>query len=139
VWKPGDRHARPTSIKFALPWPDGLAVSAPDEWTMLWLDERLRRCGRCRIVWGMSGEVGSCLTMILGAGPRDLLEEGRLDMISLRGGDMREGGDMEVGEPSLGARQEEEFERVERLKDVRKRRALAVRSEYCGITTGGGR
>lgn len=50
VWKPGDRHARPTSIKLALLWPDGRAVSAPDEWTMLWLDERLRRCGRCRVV-----------------------------------------------------------------------------------------
>lgn len=44
------------------------------------------------------------MTMILGAGPRDLLDEGRLDMISLRGGDMREGGDMDVGEPSLGPR-----------------------------------
>lgn len=76
--------------------------------------------------------------MILGAGPRDLLEGVRLDMISLRGVGLLAGGDMEVGEPSLGARQEEE-ERVERLNDVRKRRALAVHSECCGITAGGGR
>jgi hypothetical protein len=91
--------------------------------------------------WGMSGEAGSsCLTTILGAGPRDLLGTERLDMISLRGGDnLKVGGDMEVGEPSLGARQESEEERVERLNDVRKRRALAVRSVRCGITTGGGR
>ena len=47
---------------------------------MLWL-ERLRRWGLCRVVVvGMSGEVGSFLTTILGAGPRDLREEGRLDM-----------------------------------------------------------
>jgi hypothetical protein len=65
----------------------------------------------------MSGESGSFLTTILGAGPRDLLDEGRLDMISLRGGDMEE---EEVGEPALGGRQEEE-EREDRLKDVRKR------------------
>lgn len=41
VWKPGERQARPTSCRFALPWPDGRAVSAPEEWTML-LD-RFRR------------------------------------------------------------------------------------------------
>lgn len=35
---------------------------------MLWFD-RLSRCGRCRVVVGMSGEAGSFLTMILG--PRD--------------------------------------------------------------------
>jgi hypothetical protein len=106
VWKPGDRQARPTSIRFALPWPDGLAVRAPDECTMLWL-VRFRRCGRWRVVVGMSGELGSFLTTILGAGPRDLLDDGRLDMTSLRGGDMEE-----VGESALGGRQEEE-ERVE--------------------------
>jgi hypothetical protein len=126
------------SMRFALPCPEGLAVSAPDEWTMLWL-ERFRRWGRWRVVVGMSGELGSFLTTILGAGPRDLLEEGRLDMMtSLRGGDM----EVEVGEPALGGRQdeeEEEEERVDRLKDVRKRRALAIPSECCGITTGGGR
>jgi hypothetical protein len=58
------------------------------------------------VVVGMSGELGSFFTTILGAGPRDLLEEGRLDicdMISLRGGDMEE-----VGEPALGGRAEEE-------------------------------
>jgi hypothetical protein len=43
VWKPGDRQARPTSMRFALPCPEGRAVRAPDEWTMLWFDERLRR------------------------------------------------------------------------------------------------
>jgi hypothetical protein len=102
-------------MRLALPWPEGLAVRAPDEWTMLWL-ERFRRWGRWRVVVGMSGESGSFLTTILGAGPRDLLDEGRLDMISLRGGDMEE----EVGEPALGGRQEEE-EREDRLKDVRKR------------------
>ena len=80
---------------------------------MLWL-VRFRRWGRWRVVVGMSGESGSFLTTILGAGPRDLLDEGRLDMTSLRGGDM------EVGEPALGGRAEEE-ERVERLNDVRKR------------------
>jgi hypothetical protein len=85
---------------------------------MLWL-ERLRRWGRCRVVVGMSGESGSFLTTILGAGPRDLLDVGRLDMadmMSLRGGDM----EVEVGEPALGGRAEEE-EREDRLKDVRKR------------------
>jgi hypothetical protein len=72
----------------------------------------------------MSGESGSFLTTILGAGPRDLLDEGRLelsdkDMRSLRGGDM----EVEVGEPALGGRQEEEEveEREDRLNDVRKR------------------
>jgi hypothetical protein len=72
---------------------------------MLWL-ERFSLCGRCRVVVGMSGELGSFFTTILGAGPRDLLEEGRLDicdMISLRGGDMEE-----VGEPALGGRAEDE-------------------------------
>jgi hypothetical protein len=42
---------------------------------MLWL-ARLRRWGRCRVVVGMSGEVGSFLTIILGAGPRDEKGEG---------------------------------------------------------------
>jgi hypothetical protein len=79
VWKPGERQARPTSCRFAEPWPEGRAVRAPDEWTMLWL-ERLRRCGLWRVVVGMSGDEGSFLTTILGAGPRDLREEGRLDM-----------------------------------------------------------
>ena len=100
-------------MRLALPCPDGRAVSAPDEWTMLWL-ERLSRCGRCRVVVGMSGEPGSFFTTILGAGPRDLLEQGRLDTTSLVGGDM------EVGESALGGRQVEE-EREDRLKDVRKR------------------
>jgi hypothetical protein len=124
-------------MRLALPCPEGRAVSAPDEWTMLWLLERLRRWGRCRVVVGMSGELGSFLTTILGAGPRDLLDVGRLDMTSLRGGDM----EVQVGEPALGARQEEEeeVERVDRLKDVRKRRALPIPSEYWGITTGVGR
>jgi hypothetical protein len=134
VWKPGDRQARPMSRRFALPWPDGRAVSAPDECTMLWLLERFRRWGRCRVVVGISGELGSFLTTILGAGPRDLLDEGRLEVTSLRGGDM----EVEVGEPALGGRQEEE-ERVDRLNDVRKRRALPIPSECSGITTGLGR
>lgn len=59
------------------------------------------------MVEGMSGELGSFFTTILGAGPRDLLDNGRLDicdMISLRGGDM----EVEVGEPALGGRVEEE-------------------------------
>lgn len=52
------------------------------------------------VVVGMSGEAGSFLTTILGAGgPRDLLEEGRLDgafcvCASYRGGDS----EVEVGE-----------------------------------------
>lgn len=52
----------------------------------------------------MSGEAGSFLTTILGAGgPRDLLEDGRLDMwccagVSSRGGDM----EVEVGEEEEG-------------------------------------
>jgi hypothetical protein len=60
------------SIALALPRPEGLAVRAPDEWTMLWLD-RSRRRGRWRVVVvAMSGEAGSFLTTILGAGgPRD--------------------------------------------------------------------
>jgi len=60
------------------------------------------------------------------------------DMMSLRGGDM----EVEVGEPALGGRAEaeaEEEERVDRLKDVRKRRALAIPSECGCITTGVGR
>jgi hypothetical protein len=32
-------------MSIALPSPEGLAVSAPEEWTMLWLD-RSRRRGR---------------------------------------------------------------------------------------------
>jgi hypothetical protein len=87
---------------------------------MLWL-ARLRRWGRCRVVVGMSGEVGSFLIIILGAGPRDLRDEGRLDMsdmMSLWGGDM----EVEVGEEAEGGRHEEEEEdREERLNDVRKR------------------
>lgn len=70
----------------------------------------------------MSGELGSFLTTILGAGPRDLLDEGRLEVASRAGGDM----EVEVGEPALGGRQDEVEEREERLKDVRKRRALAL-------------
>lgn len=56
------------------------------------------------VVVGMSGEAGSFLTTILGAGgPRDLLDEGRLDMrccvgVSSRGGDM----EVEVGEEEEG-------------------------------------
>ena len=46
---------------------------------MLWL-AKFRRWGRWRVVVGMSGEVGSFLTTILGGGPRDLRSEGRLDM-----------------------------------------------------------
>lgn len=52
----------------------------------------------------MSGEAGSFLTTILGAGgPRDLLEDGRLDWcegtwVSKRGGDS----EVEVGEEEEG-------------------------------------
>lgn len=75
------------------------------------------------VVEGMSGEAGSFLTTILGAGgPRDLLEEGRLDMVlcgcvSCRGGDS----EVEVGEEEEGWRRCVEGEREERLNDVRKR------------------
>lgn len=85
----------------------------------------------------MSGEVGSFLTTILGAGPRDLLEEGRLDMsdmISLWGGDM----EVFVGEETEGGRHDEVEDLDERLKDVRKRGALALGSVVC-TRTGGGR
>ena len=119
MWKPGERQAMPTSCRLALPWPEGRAVRAPEECTMLWL-ARLRRWGRCRVVAGMSGDVGSFLTTILGAGPRDLREEGRLDMrdmMSLWGGDM----EVEVGEEAEGGRHDEEEDREERLNDVRKR------------------
>lgn len=85
------------SCRLALPWPDGRAVRAPEEWTMLWLD-KFNRWGRWRVVVGMSGEAGSFLTTILGAGPRDLLDEGRLETC-------RAGGDMEVGEEAEGGRQ----------------------------------
>lgn len=56
------------------------------------------------VVVGMSGEAGSFFTTILGAGgPRDLLEEGRLDFAlcaceSSRGGDS----EVEVGEEEEG-------------------------------------
>lgn len=66
---------------------------------MLWLD-RFSRWGRCRVVVGMSGEAGSFLTTILGAGPRDLLGQGRLDTC-LAGGDM----EVEVGDEEEGGRQ----------------------------------
>ena len=102
-------------MRLALPWPEGRAVSAPEEWTMLWL-ERFKRWGRWRVVVGMSGGPGSFLTTSLGAGPRDLLDEVRLDMRGLAGGDM----EAEVGEVGVVGRAEEE-EREERLKDVRKR------------------
>lgn len=120
MWKPGERQAMPTSWRprWALPWPEGRAVRAPDEWTMLWL-ARLRRWGRCLVVVGMSGDVGSFLTTTLGTGPRDL-REGRLDMsdmISLWGGDM----EVQVGEEAEGGRHDEEEDREERLNDVRKR------------------
>lgn len=55
------------------------------------------------------------MTIILGATPRDLLEEGRLDMAS------RAGGDMEVGEEEEVGRQAEEDVEEDRLNDVRKR------------------
>lgn len=91
------------------------------------------------MVVGMSGEAGSFLTTILGAGPRDLRDEGRLDMASgymtSLGGDS----EVEVGEEAEGTRQEEEEEDLwERLKDVRKRRALALGS-MLGAICGGGR
>lgn len=86
VWKPGDRQAMPMSTPVERP--AGRAVRAPDEWTT-WALARLRRLGRCREL-GMSGDEGSFLTTILGAGPRDLLEEGRLEK------PLRLGGDMEV-------------------------------------------
>lgn len=98
---------------------------------MLWF-VRFNRWGRCRVVVGMSGEAGSFLTTILGAGPRDLRDEGRLEAWRV-GGDMDEVNEAvevaevaevaevtEVAEVAEGARQEDE-EREERLKDVRKR------------------
>lgn len=76
------------------------------------------------MVVGMSGEAGSFLTTILGAGgPRDLLDEGRLESVwwwalaSGRGGDS----EVEVGEEEEGWRRCAEGERDERLNDVRKR------------------
>lgn len=72
----------------------------------------------------MSGDAGSFLTTILGAGgPRDLLEEGRLDFAllgSCRGGDSEEVGEEEEEEEAVGRRCVE-GERDERLNDVRKR------------------
>ena len=44
VWKPGDRQARPMSL--AVRGAAGLAVRAPEEWTMLLEAERSRRRGR---------------------------------------------------------------------------------------------
>lgn len=55
----------------------------------------------------MSGEEGSFLTTILGAGPRDLRDEGRLDMsdmMSLCGGDI----EVEVGDEADIGRHEGE-------------------------------
>jgi hypothetical protein len=104
VWKPGDRQARPMSLRspFAVKGA-GRAVRAPEAWTMLLEVDRSRRRGRWREVV-MSGDEGSFLTTILGVGlARDLLDEGRLD----NGG--RAGGDMEVGlTEEEGWREEEE-------------------------------
>lgn len=86
VWKPGDRQAMPMSTpvdRLA-----GRAVRAPEAWTT-WELARLRRLGRWREL-GMSGDEGSFFTTILGAGPRDLVEEARLEK------PVRLGGDMEV-------------------------------------------
>ena len=91
------------------------------------------------MVVGMSGEAGSFLTTILGAGPRDLRDEGRLDMASRYMTSLGGDSEVEVGEEAEGARQEEEEEDLwERLKDVRKRRALALGS-MLGAICGGGR
>lgn len=67
--------------------------------------DRLSRCGRWRVVVGMSGEAGSFFTTILGAGPRDLRDKGRLDLTSLgmsasRGGET----ELDVGDEAEGAR-----------------------------------
>lgn len=114
MWKPGDRQARPTSCR-SLPVdrPEGLAVRAPDEWTMCeWELERSRRRGRCREVV-MSGDEGSFFTMILGAGPRDLLEDLRLERPLRVGGDMEEVGVVGLMESEGWRKQEEEEEEEE--------------------------
>lgn len=87
---------------------------------MLFELERSSRRGRCREVVVMSGDEGSFLTTILGAGPlRDLLDEARLEKPSRLGGDM----EVEVGlEDDEGGRNEEEEEREEVwTEDIRKR------------------
>lgn len=122
MWKPGERQARPTSWNEAesleLMGPEGRAVRAPEEWTMLELVDRSSRRGRCREVV-MSGDEGSFFTTILGAGwPRDLLDEVRLEMASRLGGDMEEEEAQVVGLEEAGRKEEE---REWTLKDVRKR------------------
>lgn len=111
MWKPGERQARPTSWSesFAVKGA-GLAVRAPEEWTMLLEVDRSSRRGRWREVV-MSGDEGSFFTMILGAGPlRDLLVGVRLEEPSRLGGDIEE----EVGlmEGERGGRKEEEEREV---------------------------
>lgn len=99
------------------------------------------------MVVGMSGEEGSFLTTILGAGPRDLRDEGRLDMrdmMSLCGGDIEVevGDEADIGRHEGECEAEEEEEEVEdreeRLNDVRKRGALCLCSVLC-TWAGGGR
>lgn|SRR4051812_33568739 len=95
------------ALSFELIGPDGRAVRAPDEWTML-LADRSRRRGRWREVV-RSGDVGSFLTTILGAGPRALEEDLRLERRSGVGGDMER--DMEEEEGEAGWMEEETEER----------------------------
>ena len=74
VWKPGERHANPTSC-IASP-PLSLAVSGADgrddiePWVWDVLVERSSFRGRCRELAGTSGEeVSSFFTMIFGGRP----------------------------------------------------------------------
>ena len=74
VWKPGDRHAKPTSCIPRLALALSLAVNGADgledipAWALLGvLDVRSNLLGRCRAVAGTSGEGGgSFLTIIFG-------------------------------------------------------------------------
>ena len=73
--------------------------------------ERFRRLGRWREL-GMSGDEGSFFTTILGAGPRDLVEEARLEKPRWLGGDMEVFGGVSGAVVGLmeeeGSRSEEE-------------------------------
>lgn len=143
MWKPGERQASPMSWTWPLPGAEGRAVRAPDEWTMLWLD-RFRRWGRWRVVVVvvvvevMSGEAGSVLTTILGAGPRDLRGEGRLDRARDKA---RVGGEREAAEKGQEEVDDDDNDeadddkgRVEKVDedDVREGRALGLCSGMMG-------
>jgi hypothetical protein len=106
------------ALSFELMGAAGRAVRAPDEWTMVWLERSSRPGLRREVV--RSGEEGSFLTTILGAGgPRALRVDFLLDMTCCLGGEA-EWEAVEEAEEVEGERKEEEVEVRGTTRDIRK-------------------